>query len=67
MEILGYLVQGDGERGTDESELADSLGLTRGQVKYHLAVLCGAGLISPARDQKPGAADRFIAAASTSK
>ncbi len=41
-EILSYLKQ---KRGGDRSELADSLGLSGVQLKYHLAVLRDADLI----------------------
>jgi DNA-binding transcriptional ArsR family regulator len=44
-EILGYLKQKRGKEGADGSELADSLGLSKVQVKYHLAVLRDADLI----------------------
>lgn len=43
-EILAYLMQ-KGEIGTNENELANSLGLTPVKVKYHLMVLRGADLI----------------------
>jgi DNA-binding transcriptional ArsR family regulator len=44
-EILSYLTQKRGEEGADESRLADSLGLSKAKVKYHLAVLRDADLI----------------------
>jgi len=43
-EILGYLKQ-KGKEGADRGELADSLGLSKVQLKYHLAVLRDADLI----------------------
>ncbi len=63
-EILGYLMQKKGGEGTDESELVDSLGLKTAEVKYHLTVLRHANLISHTDDLKPGAAERYVAAAS---
>lgn len=44
-EILSYLMQKSGEAGADENQLADSLGLSTVQVKYHLAILRDADLV----------------------
>ncbi len=62
-EILGYLMQKRGAEGTDEVELADSLGLTVVGVKYHLEVLGDADLIAQV-DRMRGRDERYIAAAS---
>jgi len=43
-EILDYL-KPRGKEGTGRGELADSLGLSKAQLKYHLAVLRDADLI----------------------
>jgi predicted ArsR family transcriptional regulator len=68
-EIFGYLIEkmGVGEQGVDEAELASALGLTSAKVKYHLTVLHDADLIAHADDAKPGAPDRYIAAAPAGK
>jgi predicted ArsR family transcriptional regulator len=66
-EILGYLVQKREGTGTDENELADSLGLTTTKVKYHLTVLHDADLISHANDRDTGPTERYIAAAAAGK
>lgn len=44
-EILGYLTQKRGRGSADENQLADSLGLSKVQLKYHLAILRDADLI----------------------
>lgn len=62
-EILGYLMQKKGDGGTEESELADSLGLTMAEVGYHLKVLRDADLTVRVH-HAPGADERYIAAAS---
>jgi predicted ArsR family transcriptional regulator len=66
-EILGYLIQKQGEGGTDESELADSLGLTTAKAKYHLTVLCDADLISHTFARDLGATERYVAGVSAGK
>lgn len=68
-EILGYLVRkmGLGEKGADEAELADALGLTRAKVKYHLTVLRDADLIAHTDGPRPGVPGRYVAAASAGK
>jgi DNA-binding transcriptional ArsR family regulator len=62
-EILAYLMRERGGEGTDEVELADSLGLTIAGVKYHLGVLGDAELIVHV-DHMQAAGKRYIAAAS---
>lgn len=65
--ILGYLMQRESEAGTDENELADSLGLTTANVKYHLTVLRDANLISRTDHLDADALERYRVAASPGK
>jgi DNA-binding transcriptional ArsR family regulator len=67
IEILGYLMRKGGADGTDGSELVDSLDLARAKVRYHLAVLGHADLISHTDDRDPSPAGRYIAAAPAGK
>jgi DNA-binding transcriptional ArsR family regulator len=65
LEMLGALA---GKRvGTDEAELAETLGLSLPLAKYHLAVLRCADLIAPAGDPEQGTAVRYVAAASVGR
>jgi DNA-binding transcriptional ArsR family regulator len=61
-EILLYLMQREGSEGTDEDELADSLGLKAARVRYHLTVLRDADLISRADERGPSTSERYLAA-----
>ena len=53
--------------GTDEEELAETLGLNLPLAKYHLGVLRCASLITRAGDQEQGTAARYVAAASVGR
>jgi hypothetical protein len=50
--------------GTDEEELAETIGLSFPLTKYHLGVLRCANLIASVGDREQGAAARYVAAAS---
>ena len=62
-EILGYLMQSEDGEGTDEGELANSLGLAMAGVRYHLKVLHDADLIAHPDDQRQGTGKRYVATA----